>query len=104
MTDLMLGHAGEPFVFVAEVDEELFFGGFCEVIELCRLECFLPRHAVKAAVGAVPAGGVVDVALLGVVPVDGVDGTIGPVFEIDGEILFIGCVKLVLAVAAGEIG
>ena len=42
--------------------------------------------------------------LLGVVPVDGVDGAVGSVFEIDREILFIGCVKLVLAVAAGEVG
>ena len=42
--------------------------------------------------------------LLGVVPVDGVDGAVGSVFEIDCEILFIGCVKLVLAVAAGEVG
>jgi len=44
------------------------------------------------------------VTLLGVVPVDGVDGAVGSVFEIDREILFIGCVKLVLAVAAGEVG
>lgn len=104
LTELVLGHSSEPFVVMVNVGEEFFFGSLCKVIEAGRLECFLPRHAVKAAVGAVPAGGVVDVALLGVVPVDGVDCAIGPVFEIDCEILFIGCVKLVLAVAAGEVG
>ncbi len=43
-------------------------------------------------------------ALLRVLPVDGVDGAVGAVFKIDGEVLFVVGVEGVLAVAAAEVG
>ena len=43
-------------------------------------------------------------ALLGVVPIDRVDGAVGAVLEVDGEVFLVGRVEDVLAMAAGQVG
>lgn len=42
LSELMLGHAGEPFVVMVHVGEEFFLRSLGKIIELSWFECFFP--------------------------------------------------------------
>ena len=66
-------------------------------INLHGLVCFLPRNAVDAAIAAVPFFVFGVVAVLGVGPVDEIDGAVGAGLEIDGDVVGGGAVEEVVA-------
>jgi hypothetical protein len=90
------GGAHVPFVFVSVQSGQFGVGHRAEV-NRHRFVGWIVLQSVDAAVVAFPTFGIWIVTVLAIVPVDGIDGTVRTVLQVDGHVFGVGAKELILA-------